>query len=51
MNIHARSCKVYFLIAVAVGFLQLALPARRSEAAEARTAALQQLIDAAKAEG
>jgi ABC-type Fe3+ transport system substrate-binding protein len=45
-----RACKVLLLM-VAVNVPQLALDGRRIEAAEARTPALQQLIDAAKAEG
>ena len=50
MNINACACRVLFLT-LAFGLLELAFPARRSDAAEARTAALQQLIEAAKAEG
>src|SRR5918992_494743 len=51
MAIYAPPCKVYFLIAVALGFLQFAFPPGRAQAGEARTPELQQLIEAAKAEG
>ena len=51
MTIQVRACKVYILMLVGFGLLQLTTPARRTEAAESKTAALQQLIDAAKAEG
>ena len=51
MKIHPRACKVIFLVAAALGCLHLSLPGRQSQAGEARTPALQQLIEAAKAEG
>jgi ABC-type Fe3+ transport system substrate-binding protein len=51
MTIYARVCKVFFLLAVAIGLLQLSSLAGRSDAGEARTPALEQLIKAAKAEG
>src|ERR687896_2177573 len=51
MAIYAPPCKVYFLIAVALGFLQFAFPPGHAQAGEARTPELQQLIEAAKAEG
>jgi len=51
MKFCARLRKIFFLITAALVFLQLSLTARGSQAAEARTPALQQLIDAAKAEG
>jgi ABC-type Fe3+ transport system substrate-binding protein len=51
MKFCARLRKIFFLITAALVFLQLSLTARGSQAAEARTSALQQLIDAAKAEG
>ena len=51
MMIQLLACKIFFLIAAALGLLQLTIPSRRSDAGEARTPALQQLIEAAKAEG
>lgn len=51
MNIYRHSRRMLLLMAAILGFLQLSLSAQRSNAAEARTPALQQLIDAAKAEG
>jgi ABC-type Fe3+ transport system substrate-binding protein len=51
MTIYARLCKVFFPLAVAIAFLQLSSLAGRSEAGEAKTPALEQLIKAAKAEG
>jgi ABC-type Fe3+ transport system substrate-binding protein len=51
MKIHTRAGKIIFLMAAALGFLQLSLPGRQSQAGEARTPALQQLIETAKAEG
>jgi iron(III) transport system substrate-binding protein len=51
MNIYRHSRRMRLLMAAILGFLQLSLSAQRSNAAEARTPALQQLIDAAKAEG
>ena len=51
MKFYARSRKIFLLMPVALVVLQLALVARASQAGEARTPALQQLIEAAKAEG
>jgi iron(III) transport system substrate-binding protein len=51
MKFCARSSRLCFLVAAALGFLQLSLPGRHSNAGEARTPELQQLIEAAKAEG
>ena len=51
MKFYARSRKIFLLMPAALVFLQLALVARASQAGEARTPALQQLIEAAKAEG
>lgn len=51
MKVYARSRKIFLLMPAALVFLQLALVARASQAGEARTPALQQLIEAAKAEG
>jgi ABC-type Fe3+ transport system substrate-binding protein len=51
MTIQVRACKVYILMLVGLELLQLTVSARRSDAGEARPPALQQLIDAAKAEG
>jgi iron(III) transport system substrate-binding protein len=51
MPIKVRPCRNFFLIAAALGFLQLASSVRHGQAGEARTPALQQLIDAGKAEG
>jgi len=50
MNINACACRVFILTA-ALGFLQLSSQVGRGEAGEARNPALQQLIEAAKAEG
>jgi len=51
MKFYARSRKIFLLMPAALVFLQLALVAHASQAGEARTPALQQLIEAAKAEG
>lgn len=51
MKFSARSRKIFLLMPAALVFLQLTVVARASQAGEARTAALQQLIEAAKAEG
>lgn len=51
MKFYARSRKIFLLLPAALVFLQLALVAHASQAGEARTPALQQLIEAAKAEG
>ena len=51
MKFYARSRKIFLLMPPALVFLQLALVAHASQPGEARTPALQQLIEAAKAEG
>ena len=51
MTIIVRPRRSFLLIAATLGFLQLASLSRHGQAGEARTPALQQLIDAAKAEG
>ena len=51
MKFYAQSRKIFLLMPAALVFLQLALVAHASQAGEARTPALQQLIEAAKAEG
>ena len=51
MKFYARSRKIFLLLPAALVFLQLALVAHAGQAGEARTPALQQLIEAAKAEG
>ncbi|HUC98636.1 MAG TPA: hypothetical protein VMR88_09145, partial [Candidatus Polarisedimenticolaceae bacterium] len=50
MNFYARPWRI-FRLAAALVVLQVSLVARPSHAGEARTPALQQLIEAAKAEG
>lgn len=51
MKFYARSRKIFLLMPAALVLLQFALVGRASPAGEARTPALQQLIEAAKAEG
>ena len=51
MKVYPRSRKIFLLMPAALVLLQFALVARASQAGEARTPALQQLIEAAKAEG
>ena len=51
MKVYARSRKIFLLMPAALVFLQFALVGHASPAGEARTPALQQLIEAAKAEG
>ena len=52
MTIQRLACKVFFLIAAALGLLAAHdSPRGAADAGEARTPALQQLIEAAKAEG
>ena len=51
MKFYARSRKIFLLMPAALVFLQLALVAQAGQAGEARIPALQQLIEAAKAEG